>query len=56
MDEKKPDNKPAVRKRAGPKAGRPVGATAWTFPKNTLEQAIEIAKAIRPKKIDEKES
>lgn len=26
--------------------GRPLGAIAWTFPKNTLEQALEIPKAI----------
>ena len=26
--------------------GRPAGATAWTFPKNTLEDAIQIPKAI----------
>jgi len=45
MDESKPTN-PTPKKRTRAKAGRPAGSTAWTFPKNTLEQAIDVAKAI----------
>lgn len=46
MDETKPEKKPAAKKPARPKVGRPMGSTAWTFPKNTLEQAIDVAKAL----------
>lgn len=46
MDETKPDTKPPPRKRSRTKVGRPTGATAWTFPKNTLEQAIDVPKSV----------
>lgn len=46
MEETRTETKPTPKKSKRPKIGRPVGATAWTFPKNTLEQAIEVAKAI----------
>ncbi len=46
MEQTKPENKPTQRKRIRSKVGRPQGSTAWAFPKNTLEQSLEIAKAI----------
>src|SRR2546422_6706091 len=46
-DEQK-KNTPAVERKLkkGQSRGRPPGAITWTFPKNTLEEAIRIPKAI----------
>src|SRR5436190_6418107 len=41
-----PEEKKSRRSKKSVARGRPLGATAWTFPKNTLEQALEIPKAI----------
>src|SRR5688572_25507481 len=52
MDEAKEQDKPAkpvkpaARKPKPVRVGRPPGKAPWTFPKNTLEEAIEIPKAI----------
>ena len=46
IGETKTGKKPVLKKHSLPSRGRPAGSTAWTFPKNTLEHAIEVAKAI----------
>lgn len=46
MNEQPEEMKSSRTKKKKPARGRPIGSTAWTFPKNTLEQALEIPKAI----------
>jgi hypothetical protein len=46
MDEPKPETNRDARKQQRQSRGRPPGASPWTFPKNSLEDALEIAKAI----------
>ncbi|HWA26265.1 MAG TPA: hypothetical protein VG734_11420 [Lacunisphaera sp.] len=41
--------KTSAKKESNGSKGRPKGATTWTFPKNTLEEALEIPKAIESK-------
>jgi hypothetical protein len=44
--DKAPKSKPGVKQARTPKLGRRTGTPPWTFPKNTLEAAILVAKAI----------
>jgi len=46
MSEQPEPIKASRAKKKKPARGRPLGSTAWTFPKNTLEDALIIPKAV----------